>query len=50
MAFKRSVVRCLQLQTSLSCTFAQEPTNGDCLFTLVWQVHEGYYNDIRLDG
>ena len=32
------------------CTFAQEPTNGDCLFTLVWQVHEGYYNDIRLDG
>ncbi len=32
------------------CTFAQEPTHGDCLFTLVWQVHEGYYNDIRLDG
>lgn len=32
------------------CTFAQEPTYGDCLFTLVWQVHEGQYNDVKLDG
>ena len=32
------------------CTFAQEPTYGDCLFTLVWQVHEGQFDDINLDG
>jgi hypothetical protein len=32
------------------CTFAQEPTHGDCLFTLAWQVHEGHYEDVRLDG
>ncbi|PMB11175.1 DUF1326 domain-containing protein [Fischerella thermalis CCMEE 5273] len=32
------------------CTFAQEPTYGDCLFTLVWQVHEGHYNDVKLNG
>lgn len=32
------------------CTFAQEPTYGDCLFTLVWQVHEGVYGDVNLDG
>ncbi|MDZ4878073.1 MAG: hypothetical protein CLLPBCKN_007508 [Chroococcidiopsis cubana SAG 39.79] len=32
------------------CTFAQEPTYGDCLFTLVWQVHEGQFNGIKLDG
>ncbi|GHE39320.1 hypothetical protein GCM10018785_06150 [Streptomyces longispororuber] len=32
------------------CTFAQAPTHGDCLFTLVWQVHEGHFGDVRLDG
>ncbi|MEV7279875.1 DUF1326 domain-containing protein [Streptomyces sp. NPDC093111] len=32
------------------CTFAQAPTNGACLFTLVWQVHEGHFEDVRLDG
>jgi hypothetical protein len=32
------------------CTFAQEPTYGNCLFTLVWQVHEGQYGNVRLDG
>ncbi|MBA0054168.1 DUF1326 domain-containing protein [Streptomyces sp. AJS327] len=32
------------------CSFAQEPTHGDCLFTLVWQVREGYFEDVRLDG
>ncbi len=32
------------------CSFAQTPTYGDCLFTLVWQIHEGHYGDVRLDG
>lgn len=32
------------------CTFAQSPTHGDCLFTLVWQVQEGYFGGVRLDG
>lgn len=32
------------------CSFAQEPTHGDCLFTLVWQVHEGHFGQVRLDG
>ncbi|MEU3654472.1 DUF1326 domain-containing protein [Streptomyces sp. NPDC032161] len=32
------------------CTFAQTPTHGDCLFTLVWQVHEGHFGEVRLDG
>ena len=31
-------------------TFAQEPTYGDCLFTLVWQVHQGQYGNVRLDN
>ncbi|WP_409427044.1 DUF1326 domain-containing protein [Mycobacterium sp. SMC-11] len=30
------------------CSFAQEPTHGDCLFTLVWQIHEGHYGDVEL--
>ncbi len=25
-----------------ACSFAQEPTHGDCLFTLVWHVREGH--------
>lgn len=32
------------------CSFAQEPTHGDCLFTLVWHVREGHYGDIDLAG
>ena len=32
------------------CSFAQEPTHGDCLFTLVWQVHEGHYGTTDLSG
>ncbi|MEU3603013.1 DUF1326 domain-containing protein [Streptomyces sp. NPDC006798] len=32
------------------CTFAQSPTDGCCRFTLVWQIHEGYFRDVRLDG
>ncbi|MFI1828223.1 DUF1326 domain-containing protein [Streptomyces sp. NPDC020412] len=32
------------------CTFAQAPTNGACRFTLVWQIHEGHFGDVRLDG
>ncbi|QCX74672.1 hypothetical protein C9F11_04845 [Streptomyces sp. YIM 121038] len=32
------------------CTFAQAPTHGDCLFTLVWQIHEGHFGEVRLDG
>lgn len=32
------------------CSFAQEPTHGDCLFTLVWHVREGHFGDVRLDG
>ncbi len=30
------------------CSFAQEPTHGDCLFTLVWHVREGHYGDVDL--
>ncbi|WP_082949318.1 DUF1326 domain-containing protein [Mycolicibacterium celeriflavum] len=32
------------------CSFAQEPTHGDCLFTLVWHVREGHYGDVDLAG
>ncbi|WP_374115707.1 DUF1326 domain-containing protein [Streptomyces sp. NK15101] len=32
------------------CTFAQAPAHGSCLFTLVWQVREGHFGDVRLDG
>jgi hypothetical protein len=32
------------------CSFAQEPTHGDCLFTLVWHVREGRYRDVDLSG
>lgn len=30
------------------CSFAQAPTHGDCLFTLVWHIHEGHYGDTDL--
>lgn len=32
------------------CSFAQAPTHGDCLFTLVWHVREGHYGDTDLAG
>lgn len=32
------------------CTFAQEPTDGDCLFTLVWHIQEGRFGDVHLSG
>lgn len=32
------------------CTFAQTPTRGECLFTLVWQIHEGHYANTDLSG
>lgn len=32
------------------CSFAQAPTHGDCLFTLVWQIHEGHLGETSLDG
>lgn len=32
------------------CTFAQTPTHGDCLFTLVWQIHEGHHAGVDLSG
>lgn len=32
------------------CSFAQEPTHGDCLFTLVWHVSEGHWGDVDLSG
>lgn len=31
------------------CSFAQAPTHGDCLFTLVWQIHEGHLGETSLD-
>jgi hypothetical protein len=32
------------------CSFAQEPTHGDCLFALVWHVRQGRFTDIDLAG
>lgn len=32
------------------CSFAQEPTDGDCLFTLVWHIREGRFADVDLSG
>jgi hypothetical protein len=32
------------------CSFAQEPTHGDCLFALVWHIREGYFNGVDLSG
>ncbi|WP_017592968.1 DUF1326 domain-containing protein [Nocardiopsis potens] len=32
------------------CTFAQAPTDGDCLFTLAWWMHEGHYGETDLGG
>jgi hypothetical protein len=32
------------------CSFAQEPTHGDCLFTLVWHVRDGHFGSVDLGG
>lgn len=32
------------------CSFAQEPTHGDCLFTLVWHVRDGHFGGVDLSG
>lgn len=32
------------------CSFAQEPTHGDCLFTLVWHIREGHFGEVNLAG
>ncbi|MFG3497257.1 DUF1326 domain-containing protein [Streptomyces sp. NPDC047928] len=32
------------------CTFAQDPSDGDCEGVLVWHIREGRYGDVRLDG
>lgn len=32
------------------CSFAQEPTHGDCLFTLVWHIREGRFAGVDLAG
>jgi hypothetical protein len=32
------------------CTFAQEPTYGDCDGVLVWHIREGKYGDVGLEG
>ncbi|MFE2265589.1 DUF1326 domain-containing protein [Streptomyces griseosporeus] len=32
------------------CTFAQEPTTGDCEGVLAWHIREGSFGDVRLDG
>lgn len=32
------------------CSFAQEPTHGDCLFTLVWHVRDGHFGGVDLGG
>lgn len=31
------------------CTFAQEPTYGDCEGVMVWHIREGHYGDTPLD-
>jgi hypothetical protein len=32
------------------CTFAQPPTTGDCEGILAWNIRQGNYGDVRLDG
>lgn len=32
------------------CSFAQDPTYGDCDGVLAWHIREGNYGDVRLDG
>ncbi|WP_082961925.1 DUF1326 domain-containing protein [Mycobacterium sp. 852014-52144_SCH5372336] len=32
------------------CSFAQEPTHGDCLFALVWHIREGHFAGVDLAG
>jgi hypothetical protein len=35
---------------SLSCEFAQPPTNNHCDGVLAYHIREGAYGDVRLDG
>lgn len=32
------------------CTFAQEPTSGDCDGVLAYHIRKGHYGDVSLDG
>jgi hypothetical protein len=32
------------------CTFAQPPTSGDCEGILAWNIRQGNYGGVRLDG
>lgn len=32
------------------CTFAQDPTYGDCAGILAWHITKGHYGDVQLDG
>ncbi|MGH3341430.1 MAG: DUF1326 domain-containing protein [Carbonactinosporaceae bacterium] len=32
------------------CSFAQDPTYGDCDGVLAWHIREGHYGDVGLDG
>jgi hypothetical protein len=50
LAYRRRLVRQLQLRGSLSGTFAQAPDNGFCESVLFWHVREGHYGDVKLDN
>jgi hypothetical protein len=41
------VCRC---RVPCGCTFAQGPDEGQCDGILAWQVREGNYGDVQLDG
>ena len=32
------------------CSFAQTPTHGDCDGVMVWNIREGKYGDVAIDG
>ena len=32
------------------CTFAQPPDNGSCEYVLFWNIRQGHFGDIDLDG
>jgi hypothetical protein len=41
------VCRC---RVPCGCTFAQAPDEGQCDGILAWQIREGHYGDVTLDG
>ena len=41
------VCRC---RVPCGCTFAQAPDEGQCDSILAWQIREGHYGDVTLDG